>query len=107
MTSRKTDFRKLKKTLVTMAYHSQHPQCPSLLPHVLLLRLKSSVLASIAFIHTTIIIHVDLYLLLSDFHQGGRKDGRGNEPVGSCATCDARSTGPTAHERVEAKLYNT
>ena len=76
-------------------------------PHVLLLRHKSSVLASIAFIHTPIIIHVDLYLLPSNFHRGGRKDGRGNEPVGSCATCDARSTGPTAHERVEAKLYNT
>ena len=30
--------------------------------------------------------------------QGGRKDGRGNEPVGSCAMCDARSTGPRAFE---------
>ena len=30
--------------------------------------------------------------------QGGRKDGRGNEPVGSCAMCDARSTGPRALE---------
>ena len=29
-TSRKTDFRKLKITLVTMTYHSQRPQCPSL-----------------------------------------------------------------------------
>ena len=27
-TSRKTDFRKLKITLVTMTYHSQRPQCP-------------------------------------------------------------------------------
>ena len=35
-TSRKTDFRKLKITLVTMTYHSQRPQCPSLSPHVLL-----------------------------------------------------------------------
>ena len=35
-TSRKTDFRKLKITLVTMTYHSQRPQCPSLAPHVLL-----------------------------------------------------------------------
>ena len=35
-TSRKTDFRKLKITLVTMTYHSQHPHCPSLFPHVLL-----------------------------------------------------------------------
>ena len=26
-------------------------------------------------------------------HQGARTDGRGNEPVGSCAMCDARSTG--------------
>ena len=30
--------------------------------------------------------------------QGGRKDGRGNEPVGSCAMCDARNTGPRALE---------
>ena len=30
--------------------------------------------------------------------QGTRKDGRGNEPVGSCAMCDARSTGPRALE---------
>ena len=29
-------------------------------------------------------------------HQGAGKDGRGNEPVGSCAMCDARSTGPRA-----------
>ena len=28
-TSRKTDFRKLKITVVTMTYHSQRPQCPS------------------------------------------------------------------------------
>ena len=35
-TSRKTDFRKLKITLVTMTYHSQRPRCPSLSPHVLL-----------------------------------------------------------------------
>ena len=32
------------------------------------------------------------------FIQGGRKDGRENEPVGSCAMCDARSTGPRALE---------
>ena len=31
-------------------------------------------------------------------NQGARKDGRGNEPVGSCAMCDARSTGPRALE---------
>ena len=37
-TSRKTDFRKLKITLVTMTYHSQRLQCPSLSPHVLLAR---------------------------------------------------------------------
>ena len=30
--------------------------------------------------------------------QGARKDGRGNEPVGSWAICDARSTGPRALE---------
>ena len=35
-TSRETDFRKLKITSVTMTYHSQHPQRPSLSPHVLL-----------------------------------------------------------------------
>ena len=35
-TSREADFRKLKITLVTMTYHSQHPQRPSLSPHVLL-----------------------------------------------------------------------
>ena len=35
-TSRETDFRKLKITLVTMTCHSQHPQFPSLSPHVLL-----------------------------------------------------------------------
>ena len=37
-TSRKTDFRKQKRTLVSMTYHNQRPQCPSLSPHVLLLR---------------------------------------------------------------------
>ena len=31
-------------------------------------------------------------------NQGAGKDGRGNEPVGSCAMCDARSTGPRALE---------
>ena len=31
-------------------------------------------------------------------HQGGRKEGRGNEPIGSCAMCDARSTGSRALE---------
>ena len=30
--------------------------------------------------------------------QGARKDGWGNEPVGSFAMCDARSTGPRALE---------
>ena len=30
--------------------------------------------------------------------QGARKDARGNEPVGSCAMRDARSTGPRALE---------
>ena len=40
-TSRKTvGFRKLKITLVSMTYHSQRPQCPSLSPHVLLLHGK-------------------------------------------------------------------
>ena len=34
----------------------------------------------------------------SNIFQGARKDGRGNEPVGSCAMCDARSTGPRALE---------
>ena len=32
------------------------------------------------------------------YAQGARKDGRGNEPVGSCAMCDARSIGPRALE---------
>ena len=32
------------------------------------------------------------------YNQGARKDGRGNEPVGSCGMCDARSTGPRALE---------
>ena len=36
-TSRKTDFRKLKITLVSMTYYNQRPQCPSLSPHVLLI----------------------------------------------------------------------
>ena len=35
-TSRETDFRKLKITLVSMTYPSQRPQCHSLSPHVLL-----------------------------------------------------------------------
>ena len=39
-TSRETDFRKLKIALVTMTYHNQHPQCPSLPPHVLLVNWK-------------------------------------------------------------------
>ena len=34
----------------------------------------------------------------SKLSQGARKDGRGNAPVGSCAMCDARSTGPRALE---------
>ena len=33
--SRKTDFRKLKITLVALTYPGQRPQCPSLSPHVL------------------------------------------------------------------------
>ena len=44
--------------------------------------------------------------------QGGRKDRRGNEPSGSCATCDARSTGVESGQeqnktwRVKTKLSN-
>ena len=41
-TSRKTEFRKLKITLVTMTYHSQRPQCPSVSPHVLLVYIVHS-----------------------------------------------------------------
>ena len=41
-TSRKTDFRKLKISLVTMTYHSQRPQCPSLSPHVLVIKLVTN-----------------------------------------------------------------
>ena len=37
-------------------------------------------------------------IIASMSKQGARKDGRGNEPVGSCAMCDARSTGPRALE---------
>ena len=40
-TSRKTDFRKLKITLVTMTYHTQRPECPCLSPHVLLIMLHN------------------------------------------------------------------
>ena len=40
----------------------------------------------------------DVEVLCSYLLQGARKDGRGNEPVGSCAMCDARSTGPRALE---------
>ena len=36
--------------------------------------------------------------LLNQADQGARKDGRGNEPVGSCAMCDAQSTGLRALE---------
>ena len=35
-------------------------------------------------------------VLCSYLLQGARKDGRGNEPVGSCAMFDAQSTGPSA-----------
>ena len=37
-------------------------------------------------------------MLHHKYYQGGRKDRRGNEPVGSCAMCDARSNGPRALE---------
>ena len=37
-------------------------------------------------------------LACTGFYQGGRKEGRGNEPVGSCAMYDARSTGSRALE---------
>ena len=37
--------------------------------------------------------------------QGGRKDGRRNEPVGSCAMFDARSTGPEALESKEMEKW--
>ena len=36
--------------------------------------------------------------MVAECKQGGRKEGRGNEPVGSCAMCDARSTGSRALE---------
>ena len=36
-TPRKTDFRKLKTTLVGWIYPGQRPQCPSLSPHFLLI----------------------------------------------------------------------
>ena len=35
-------------------------------------------------------------MLCSYLLQGARKNGRGNEPVGSCAMFDAQSTGPSA-----------
>ena len=49
-TSLETDSWKLKITLVTMTYHSQHPQCPSLSPHVLLLSLFVIALQSSSFV---------------------------------------------------------
>ena len=39
-----------------------------------------------------------IFLCVLCQNQGGRKEGRGNEPVGSCAMCDARSTGSKALE---------
>ena len=55
-----------------------------------------------------------MILVCTESEQGGRKDRQRNEPVGSCATCDARSTGPSALEgkkikkwRVKTKLSNT
>ena len=44
-TSRKTDFQKLKITLVTMTYHSQRPQCPSLPSCSLVLILSYTILS--------------------------------------------------------------
>ena len=40
-TSWKTDFRKLKITLVATTYPCQRPQCPSLSPYVLLKNRKT------------------------------------------------------------------
>ena len=37
-----------------------------------------------------------MILVCTESEQGGRKDRQRNEPVGSCATCDARCTGPSA-----------
>ena len=45
--SRKTDFPKLKITLVTMIYPGQRPQCPSLSPRVLLVKVKKQLLVNI------------------------------------------------------------
>ena len=39
-----------------------------------------------------------IFLCVLCQNQGGRKEGRRNEPVGSCAMCDARSTGSKALE---------
>ena len=42
----------------------------------------------------------------TEFDQGARKDGQGNEPVGSCAMCDARSTDWAESARGEEPLKN-
>ena len=42
--------------------------------------------------------HAQRRFTMISLPQGARKDGRGNEPVGSCAMCDARSTGTRALE---------
>ena len=54
-----------------------------------------------------------MHALDSENSQGGRKDGRGNEPVRS-SPCDVRSTGSRVLKskkmekwRVKTKLYNT
>ena len=46
--------------------------------------------------HMTSIWGSHTWCLCDRYQQGARKDGCGNEPVGSCAMCDAQSTGPRA-----------
>ena len=75
LTSRKTDFRKLKITLVTMTYHSQRPQCPSLSPHVLLLELMFGGWVGV---HVCIVLHCDRtnwLLALGNLKQNAEANG--------------------------------
>ena len=66
-TSRKSDFRKLKKTLVASTYPGQRPQCPSLSRHVLLTDIIVSIIVDAFSLTLSLAVIVNVFTVIVNF----------------------------------------
>ena len=87
---RKTDFRKLKITLVTMTYHRQRPQCPSLSPHVLLLQVevKLQVFIHLLYFGLSGLDSTFLFIVTGEYYESGlHRHGSEKGETGDVCLC--------------------